>query len=127
MNGSVKEKLDQSTVLSRLSAHLDRLSCQIYDVEEALGKIWAEPGAGAGASASVTRLQSLDYVRQSLEDCALLVHYLGKTSHVNELSNECAGDLRGRLKLNTTQNLVIPFNSPKSSGQNADTGGVELF
>ncbi|TMM54669.1 hypothetical protein [Sulfitobacter sabulilitoris] len=62
-----------SPVLARVSAHLDDLAGQVQSVETTVGSLMITPDAQA-----ISQLQTLDYLRQSLEDLARLVGFLGQ-------------------------------------------------
>ena len=92
-----------AATLKRMSAHLDLLAGQIFDVEEALGGMLLDDTHIEGGS--LQRLQALDFTRQSLEDCALLLLILGKENHSSNLEVE-TGALAGQLRLASTRLLL---------------------
>lgn len=125
MSSSTKDSLQFQDVFARLSVHLDKLAGQVYDVEEALGGIWSETGAKNGMT--VTKLQSLDFVRQSLEDCALLVHYLSLECDVDTLSHSAVSEFSQRLKLNTTKGIVAGSSQELGMQRGVEPGQIDLF
>ena len=63
------------SALGNLSQHLDALSGKIFTIEEVLGTDLFSNSSDQ-TTVPITTLQSLDFVRQSLEDCALLTHFI---------------------------------------------------
>ena len=112
-------------VLSRLSLHLDNLASRIYDVEEALGNSLT---SDQPEISSIQKLQSLDFVRQSLEDCALLVHLLGVDRKGISAKHIDLHDLSRKLKLDTTKLLLSRENTAVRGDQRCSaTGDIDLF
>lgn len=111
----------------RLSSHLDQLAGKIYDVEQTLGDALTSTST---QTTSITRFQALDFVRQSLEDCSLLIHFLSaldaeeSAMHADQLVH-----IEKKLKLDTTKALVIAKTNDVHSGLSArtDKGEVDLF
>ena len=106
-------------VLRRLSEHLDGLAAEVLQIEQAIGE---DLGDGVSrAAATITRLQRLDFLRQSLEDSALLVLLLSRAERVPEA-------MQGKLRLDTTRALLacdqrrVPPSFPLRS-----SGDVDLF
>jgi hypothetical protein len=98
--------LELSELLSRLSQHLDTLSGEVHAVEHGLG---AELGRDVHRpTRTITQLQSLDYLRQSLEDLALLAHVLGsEQSRAGPRPPDLSAAAR-RLRLQSTRALLQP-------------------
>ena len=71
------KKVSLSCSIHRLSKHLDSLANQIAAVEETLCETLTE---NESKKIDVEKIQGLDYVRQSLEDCALLSLIISKTA-----------------------------------------------
>ena len=116
------EKIEISSVLERLSVHLDLLAGQVFDVEEELGNLLT--GHKSGEELSITKLQSLDFTRQSLEDCALLLQ--GLVPHTSSTSIEFSTVLAAsnNLKLNSTRSILQSFQ--RSAASNVG-GQVDIF
>lgn len=112
-------------ILARLSAHLDKLAAQVFDVEEALGDLIST--GGTTDKPSVTKLQSLDFVRQSLEDCALLAHQLGAQPILSSEEGAALEVLRAKLKLAATQELVSPEKNDPKRHLVSGNGDLDLF
>lgn len=94
-----------SNVLSRLSAHLDRLGNQIHGIEQAISQQFcanSPPLAG-----TITQLQSLDYLRQSLEDLTMLTLLLSRADGMGCLRKSLAAEISEKLNLNDTKALIF--------------------
>lgn len=118
--------LPLETVLSNISSHLDQLAGRIYDIEETLGETLATNKAEIS---SITKFQSLDFIRQSLEDCAMLVHLLSTHAPPAASSIDNSSQMASRLRLDVTRSLMVaPANDPSAFEKNdADVGDVDLF
>lgn len=118
-------KCKNSQVFESLSAHLDRLAEQVCDIEEALGL--SLPENSTACSISITKFQSLDFIRQSLEDCALLVHFLSLNRDGNCVSDTDTSTISSKLKLDATKSILQP-NKTREPERNAPSGGdLDLF
>ncbi|MEE4189792.1 MAG: hypothetical protein V2I76_15285 [Roseobacter sp.] len=107
-------------ILQRLSDHLDMLAGQVCSTEEAVGK--ALQGQVPQLDLSVTQLQALDFMRQSLEDCALLTLLLAKENKSHFDQSVDADTLAAKLRLEATKSLVKPV-TPNAKV----VGEVQLF
>ena len=115
----------KSDVLRRLSEHLDTLSEQVFDLEQQLGYV-LDPSK-ARNPLPLTKFQSLDFVRQSLEDCSLLLHFLSRLDSEESETETNFTEIAQKLKMNTTQAVVLPrFQNEVLSGS-GETGDVDLF
>ena len=115
----------KSDVLRRLSEHLDTLSEQVFDLEQQLGYV-LDPSK-ARNPLPLTKFQSLAFVRQSLEDCSLLLHFLSRLDSVESETEASFIEIAQKLKMNTTQAVVLPrFQNEVLSGSR-ETGDVDLF
>lgn len=105
--------LNTHLVLRRLSVHLSVLAENIKQIEDATSGLLetaAEP-----AESLVIKLQSLDFTRQSLEDCSALVELMSGTAVFGDTSA-----LTARLKLDSTKSLLSCEADPadtKKSGE----------
>ncbi|MCX7559773.1 hypothetical protein OS190_09355 [Sulfitobacter sp. F26204] len=107
--------------MGRISAHLDELSEEVKAIELAIGD---EVGTiGLQTSGSIKRLQSLDFLRQSLADLALLSKNLSQKHDVALTEN-----LKDNLRLDVTRTLVTgaQFSTTLDRFQKPN-GDVELF
>ncbi len=102
----------------RLSEHLETLANQLSAVEETLCE--ALTPEQKQNDVDITKLQGLDYIRQSLEDCALLSLLMSGSSETDGLHAE---EIASRLKLESSRALVLPKTSESYSG----LGDVQLF
>lgn len=114
-------KLELSEVIRNVSAHVDGLAAEVHAIEHAIGD---ELGDDFQIENShIKRLQRLDFLRQSLEDLALLNLFI---------ADVCLGELdpivRKRLNLATTKSLLCA-----EAKRSSDTvpmehvGDVDLF
>lgn len=108
-----------SFVLDRLSGQLDVLAARVHETEEAVGK--ALQAGGTEASVLVARLQTLDYLRQSLEDCALLALLLAKIKHAEETDINVE-QITKKLRLESTRDLLSQHRDAGHA-----TGDIQLF
>jgi hypothetical protein len=69
----------------------------------------------------------MDFIRQSLEDLALLIHFFD--THVPEciLDDLPLNEMAGRLKLNSTRTLLFPKSSNGDRNACNVLGDVDLF
>jgi hypothetical protein len=110
-----------------LSTHLDGLARRISEVEEASCGILTDPSALNGHDA-ITKFQALDFVRQALEDCAVLVHHMALEQGAD--NSQYLGNsqmLRAKLKLEATQSLLTPKLASGKKRSLAQDGGIDLF
>jgi hypothetical protein len=116
-----REAQQISQTLARLSSHLDVLAGQLFHVEEALGQVLSSPKRNEGVS--VTEFQSLDFARQSLEDCALMLHILSQDPSAEaEFRNTLTA--KEKLKLEATRRLLTPQSGNANS---ISSGEIDLF
>ena len=92
-----------SEVLDSLSVHLDMIAGQLFDVEEAISPLLTD--SAASSSLSIEKLQSLDFVRQTLEDCSLFVGFLSKETSTSSITILEKTQIKNRLKLDITREL----------------------
>jgi hypothetical protein len=111
-----------SAVLEKLSAHLDFLSGQVFNVEHELGEMVS--GSNGIPSLSIAKLQSLDFTRQSLEDCALLLCLLSNEVNAETSIVTGAETIRRNLKLEKTRNLLANCNGVELE---EEAGKIDLF
>lgn len=93
------ENLSLSDLLARLSNHMDGLATEVHRIEQTLGDAFGRTTA-EGAQ-TIMRLQRLDFLRQSTEDLALLLHFLSKT-HDGTLDR----NLANMVRLDVTKALI---------------------
>ena len=121
MTAEVKQK-HLSEVLDRLSVHLDMIAGQVFDVEEAISPLLSNNIASSNPS--IEKFQSLDFVRQTLEDCSLLVGILSKENSTTGVSIFDKTQITNRLKLDITRELLTD-NVPSIRFESG--GDIEFF
>ena len=120
-----KSGLPLETFLSRVSDHLDLLAAQVHDLEEAIGSaVLDNPNA---VQVEITRLQGLDYVRQCLEDLALLTTVFENqlTESGFEFSN--IDSVRSKLKLEITKGILCNESGNGPVSEKRAVGDFDLF
>ena len=108
--------LPRQQILRRISDHLDQLAEEVHAIEHALG---AEVSNLSRESSTIKRLQRLDFLRQSLEDTALLMHFLA-----TEQPDQAQPDIARKLRLDTTRALMA---TDAAAGEAPGLGEVDLF
>ncbi|SFF83835.1 hypothetical protein [Roseobacter denitrificans] len=114
--------IEVSTVLRRLCNHLDFLAARVFEVEEELGNMLIDKENSEGVS--ITRIQSLDFTRQSLEDCAILLQLLAQqTTHAPiQISNDAVASTN--LKLSSTKSIL---GTSRKATEIDTSGNVDIF
>lgn len=110
-----------SSALEKLSMHLDMLAGQIFSVEEELSLYLGKDTIGS--SVSISKFQSLDFSRQSLEDCSLLALLLSEIPSL-KAAGYSEMDIANKLKLSSTKRLVT---SSASHCICSPSGDIDLF
>ncbi|XDB00006.1 hypothetical protein AB1M95_08920 [Sulfitobacter sp. LCG007] len=112
-------------ILSRVSRHLDAMAGQVFSLEEAVGR--SLPEASNTENSIIRELQTLDLLRQSLEDLALLAHHL----HLH--SEHLGGDLLPvsqigqKLRLDSTRTLLHGQTTFSFEREDETLGDLDLF
>jgi hypothetical protein len=104
-----------------VSTHLDHLAGDIFRIEEALSTLLNQQTGAEGLP--ITTLQSLDFTRQSLEDCALLLDMMAKNRHRPEQAELCSLQ-KDKLRLESTRKLIKGATLQQKPPENGD---VDLF
>ena len=113
-------------ILHRMSRHLDDLAARVYHVEHAIGDEFST--SGPQATATIQRLQTLDLLRQSLEDLSLLVLFVSQTDGIESQNVKGIEKLANRLSLDATKALLTPKFCPARRGTLPfEEGDVDLF
>lgn len=110
------------STLERLSNHLDMLAGRIYDVEAELGSLLST--TDGSESLSITKIQSLDFARQSLEDCSILMLMIKRHSKIDFNLKIDLDSLDENLKLDSTRQLII---AKKVNHSVSKEGDFDLF
>lgn len=121
--GSDRETVGK--ILARVSGHLDSLAAQVFTIEQAVGATVSRSGNTSGAA--ITELQGLDFLRQSLEDTALLMHLLNKREQAQGSGGSDLSGIAKRLKLNSTQKLLNNNDCQKHQSETSTSGELDLF
>lgn len=115
-------ELKLATLLERVSGSLDALADIVHGVEHTIG---GELGNGkAMPMESITRLQQLDLIRQTLEDLSILSLALSK-----DRDGVVQPDVAEKLRLTATKELLkaAPAHAEATRGTPVDSGAVDLF
>ena len=112
-------------VLGRLSRHLDILAEKALTIEDAVSGLIED--REPGSREVFEGLQSLDYIRQSLEDLAVLCHLLKAHLSADLAEPFDAVTLASNLKLRDTQNLVIKPSLKSGNNSAKVSGDLDLF
>ena len=108
-------------LIRSVSAHLDGLAAEVHAIEHAIGDTPSQDFLAEGTY--IQRLQRLDFVRQSLEDLALLNLFISE--HCSGELNEAKGK---RLNLAATQALLTRHRvEPPPVTAEHCIGDVDLF
>ncbi len=110
-------------LLLALSTHMDGLAEQVNAVEHTIGDRLAHPDAAAGV---ITQLQSLDYLRQSLEDVSVLMLFLSRNNRLAAPVENIA-DMSSKMKLNSTKTLIAGNPTHKFALPDDNAGDLDLF
>ncbi|MEP2474730.1 hypothetical protein [Roseobacter sp.] len=94
----------------RISSHLDSLAEQVFLLEETIGKTLGS--RETLDQETISNLQNLDFLRQSLEDLALLTLAMSEIDTVS-LEESTLNYFCGKVKLKVTKALIgdKPFHS----------------
>ncbi|WP_299827757.1 hypothetical protein [uncultured Roseobacter sp.] len=113
-----------SEVIQRVSAYLDRLAGQVFEVESTIGRAVEEQKASD--SHTIKNLQALDFLRQSLEDLALMTLLLSRQErpHLGPVELQ---KVRAGLKLKATQSLLHGEDHPHFGDTNEADSDLDLF
>lgn len=108
----------------RLSSYLDKLASQVFDLEQNIGSaVWS---SNAPAPETITNVQLLDYLRQSLEDLAMLTLLLGRSDQLETVFVEL-NSISESLKLDTTKSVLRGMPVVEFGSKVDDRDEVDLF
>ena len=117
--------LPLETFLSRVSDHLDLLAAQVHDLEEAIGSaVLDNPN---DVQVEITRLQGLDYVRQCLEDLALLTTVFENQIPESGFEFPNIDRVRSKLKLEITKGILFNEIDSAPVSEKRAVGDFDLF
>ena len=117
--------LPLDTFLSRVSDHLDLLAAQVHDLEEAIGSAVLENPNNV--QVEITRLQGLDYVRQCLEDLALLTAVFENQLPDSGFEFPNIDQVRSKLKLEITKGILFNESDSEPVSEKRAVGDLDLF
>ncbi|MEM6887349.1 MAG: hypothetical protein AAF636_04325 [Pseudomonadota bacterium] len=121
------DKIALDLLLERMSDHLDALAAKVFEIEDAIGKAIKNDCSKSHEGATITRLQSLDFLRQSLEDLALLSCYLSQNSQRITDGRMPANALSVNLKLDVTRAIVVGAAKGAVALHAEGDGDLDLF
>ncbi|AXI46718.1 hypothetical protein C1J03_12215 [Sulfitobacter sp. SK012] len=105
-------------ILERLSTHLNFLAGRIFEVEHAIGN---QSFLAEAVSSQICEVQTLDFLRQSLEDMSIAAHLL---SQERQIENDFKTLLFQQLKLDSSHAALSGEEYPSIGKQNGD---LDLF
>jgi hypothetical protein len=114
---------ETESVLSNVSLHLDALADRIMVLEETVCKSLAVVG-GELNNSRVTELQSLDFLRQSLQDLAVLIHLMDLHAPYDAADQLPLDKVTSKLKLAATKELLHKSSHLKNL---SSLGDVDFF
>jgi hypothetical protein len=114
-------------MMTRMADHLDALAAKVFELEETLSTAIDQQDQPDQDGRTITKLQSLDFLRQSLEDLALLTCFLSKNVSEAQATRVNATTLTHGLKLDVTKRLVLPSSISSSPRPPDATGDIDLF
>jgi hypothetical protein len=112
--------LSSDTLIPRIACHLKELAVTLSDVENALGDILPVEIAPQ----TLLRLQTLDHIRQSVEDLSLLMTLIGQETQTQNTCFQRLSQKNDQLSLESTKRLLKPQTSHSNSG---NSGTIDLF
>lgn len=113
-----------STLTLRLSAYLDKLAAQVFNLEETIGK--AVENSTSTAPETITNLQTLDFLRQSLEDLAMMTLLIAKSGNTSLGASEI-DKVSQRLKLNATKAILTGESHSDFGKKMHEASDLDLF
>lgn len=113
--------LPPSDLMPRIARHLDELAETLGDVENALGDILPR----TLEDRAILRLQTLDQIRQSVEDLSVLMTLIGQASLSKKVCLNELSDKDTQLTLQSTKNLLKT--APNFTQTAQDVGNLDLF
>ncbi|MGJ8545570.1 MAG: hypothetical protein ACSHWZ_09020 [Sulfitobacter sp.] len=110
--------------LERLTAQLDGLVAQVFELERTMGETFADQGQVPHPA--IIQLQTLDFLRQSLEDLALLTSVSAGAIQTGTGPQLSLATTAEKLRLDTTRAILSTQNEvPVTPDQNY--GDLDLF
>ena len=121
-----RQEQSLSGLMKKLSCHLDTLADQTHIVEHALSD--QRCPTTQQHPIVITQLQSLDYLRQSLEDLAMLTLIIGKSGYGDDLPSALVTEVLQKVTLNDTKALLRLSDALVTAPHNnIGIGDLDLF
>lgn len=111
-------------LLARIATYLDTLAGHVFEIEETVGNTIANKVVGDNLA--IQNLQVLDFLRQSLEDLALMAVIL-RDPKTRPLTAETIEAVGRKLKLESTKNLLHSRRSYDNHVRSDGLGELDLF
>lgn len=111
-------------VLKRLALYLDALAGHVFDIEETVGNTFTNKDIHD--ELTIKNLQVLDFLRQSMEDLALMAVFFGDPK-IRPLNDESIQIVSNKLKLKSTRALLSQSDTGAISTLNKSDGDIDLF
>ncbi|MDW3221888.1 MAG: hypothetical protein R8G34_03215 [Paracoccaceae bacterium] len=111
-------------ILLRVASYMDSLAGHVFDIEETLGDTVSTQLAGDHVA--IQNLQVLDFLRQSLEDLAMMALIL-RDPKTRPFTDETIKKAGNRLKLKATRNLLDGTTAGESKVNLDNLGELDLF
>jgi len=124
MTASPNDSVQLSELLEGLTNHIDKLSARVFDLEDVIGNLIGR--SECYSSLNIESAQSLDFLRQSLDDCAVLVLCVSKYYAEGSVAAIPKDHLLKRVKLDSTKSIIALSEADVRSPL-TKTGNVELF
>lgn len=125
VNMSAKSEAELAQeILKRTALYLDKLAGHVFDIEETVGNSIA--AKEASDEETIKNLQVLDFLRQSMEDLALMAIILSdpKTRPLDEETVKAASS---KLRLKSTRLVLCDIQSERVDTLQENTGDIDLF
>lgn len=114
-----------SAILERLSSYLDKLAAQVFSLEEAVGQVVEVEKKSD--SQTIKKLQTLDFLRQSLEDLAMMVLMLASDTGESSIGATDLAKVEKKLKLKITKAILRGETYHIFEDKLEDIGELDLF
>lgn len=122
MRDRITKHIERDVILMRLSRHLARLAQRVQTLENAISE--GDAGSMEVSAQSITHLQALDYLRQSLEDMEKVVRIIASSQRVQPLNGRFLDGAARTLKLASSRSIFVGDDTVFTD---QDPGDVDLF